>query len=690
MTTSYLTVGKKGESAMSRRWLRASLAFSLVLVFELGATRANAATDTPDIFDLPLEELMQVEEPTVYSASKHAELATRAPASVTVITAADIKRFGYRNLGDILRSVRGIFLSNDRNYTYLGMRGFFVPGDYQTRILLLLNGNRLNDPVYSSFYLDQDFVLDVDLIDRIEIVRGATSSLYGTNALLGTINVITKQGRHIGPLETSAAASRYDTYSGRLTWGDNFSEEDIESLVSGSFYDSNGVPHLSYPELNDSTGSNSLSNFNDAEEAEKFFSNVRWKHLTLNMAHSSRDKDLPTGSYGSILNSHSNETTDESTQIGLNYQDDLSEEWRIDGRVVYDYYSYQGSYAYDYSEAGDLSQIVLNQDDVSGDRATTTWQFDRRLAQGGTLSFGVEHEQLFSAKQKNFDVKPYLEYLNDDHSSWRSALFTQFDQLILERLKISTGVRCDYYETFGSALAPRVGLIFDPWDNTFFKTIYGRSFRAPNAYELYYDSPTDRGNPNLDAETIDSFEFAWEQLLGKHSSFTVAAFQFTLRDGITQIENPDNGVLVFENLDKLKGQGVDFEWQSVLTNGLRGRLSYSYQDSKNDTDDKPLAAVPHNLFKANLLVPLVPDWLFLAIEENYVSDRLRPAGSHTDAYSLTNLTLSSELLDGTLELSGSVYNLLDENYAHPAGLEFRQQEIEQNGREFRVKATYHF
>ena len=94
----------------------------------------------------------------------------------------------------MLRGVRGFYTTYDRNYSYIGVRGFARPGDYNTRVLLLIDGHRVNDGVYDMAPMGTDFLFDISLIDRIEVIRGPGSSLYGTNALFGVINVITKSG----------------------------------------------------------------------------------------------------------------------------------------------------------------------------------------------------------------------------------------------------------------------------------------------------------------------------------------------------------------------------------------------------------------------------------------------------------------------------------------------------------------
>jgi len=130
----------------------------------------------------------------VYSASKHTQPASQAPSSVTVITQEEIKRYGYRNITDILNSVPGFYETYDRNYSYMGVRGFGRPGDFNSRILVLVDGQRLNDNVGNTALLGNESLIDADLIDRVEIVRGPGSALYGSNALFAVVSIFTKSG----------------------------------------------------------------------------------------------------------------------------------------------------------------------------------------------------------------------------------------------------------------------------------------------------------------------------------------------------------------------------------------------------------------------------------------------------------------------------------------------------------------
>ena len=165
----------------------------LAFLFSMAAEKANCAAQEsfPDLSEATLEQLGTMK---VYSASKHLQAASDAPSSVTVVTADEIQKYGYRTLADILKTVPGFFVTNDRNYSSVGVRGFARPGDYNTRILLLVDGHRLNDNVYDEAMIGTEFPINIDLIQRVEVIRGPVSSLYGSNALFAVINIITRRG----------------------------------------------------------------------------------------------------------------------------------------------------------------------------------------------------------------------------------------------------------------------------------------------------------------------------------------------------------------------------------------------------------------------------------------------------------------------------------------------------------------
>src|SRR5262245_34482925 len=225
-----------------------SLAGACAVNLAFAAVNGPISSVEPPPADLSIEQLGNIEVPIVEAASKYKQKTTEAPSSVTIITSDEIKKQGYRTLADLLRNVPGLYVSYDRLYSFLGIRGFNL-GDYNNRVLLLVNGHRINNSLSDGAFIGTEFILDVDLIDRVEIIRGPGSSLYGANAFFGVINVITRKGRDMGGhgAEASGEAESYDSYKGRVTYGKNF-QNGLEVLLSGTIYESLGHGTLYFPE----------------------------------------------------------------------------------------------------------------------------------------------------------------------------------------------------------------------------------------------------------------------------------------------------------------------------------------------------------------------------------------------------------------------------------------------------------
>ena len=202
---------------------------------------------------------MRIEVQRVFGASERLQPVTEAPSSVTIVTADEISRYGYRTLADILRSARGFFVSNDRNYSYVGARGFARAGDYNTRVLLLINGHRFNDNVYDQAAIGADFGVDVAMMERVEIIRGPASSLYGTSAFFAVVNVITRNGASINGVSVHVDAGPHGTTMARISGGRRFANG-VDLAVSSTVEGNSGEKHLYFPAFDTPETNHGVSN----------------------------------------------------------------------------------------------------------------------------------------------------------------------------------------------------------------------------------------------------------------------------------------------------------------------------------------------------------------------------------------------------------------------------------------------
>ena len=212
----------------------------------------------------------KLELPKVVGASRWEQPIIQAPSSVSIVTRDEISKYGYRTLADVLRSLSGFHVSYDRMHPSLGTRGF-NRADYNNRVLVLVDGHRVNNNLSDGGFIGSEFILDTDLIDRVEVIRGPGSVLYGNNAFFGVINVVTRLGGDFASdgVEVSGETASYDSYKGRVSYGRLFSNG-VEMLLSGSVYQSQGPGALFYQAFNTSKQNLGIAQGMDEDKSASF------------------------------------------------------------------------------------------------------------------------------------------------------------------------------------------------------------------------------------------------------------------------------------------------------------------------------------------------------------------------------------------------------------------------------------
>ena len=661
------------------------LIISIILI-ALSAQVAAGDSNVEDLTDLSIEELLNVE---VISASRLGQKANRSPSSVSVLTAKDIRTFGWRTLSEALNGIRGLFTSNDRNYSYLGIRGFLHPNDYNSRVLFMIDGQRMNENIYDGGYMAQEFMLDMDLVERIEFIPGSGSSIYGANAFLGLINVVTKTGHAVNGTQLAGEAGSFDTYKGRVSYGKKLANG-TDILASASHYDSGGVENLYFPEFDAPATNNGIARNMDTERADRLFSRIQYKEFTLMGGFVDRFKRVPTASFQGIFNDPDYFTDDRQFFGNLKYSKALTDKTSLQMKSFYQGYDYDATQAYDNGGK------VTNHDSVSGrwwggEAQLTSTFFDRQR-----LMMGLEYQYDQRQRQLNYDTNPYAFYQDSNRHGHRVELYAQDDIQIFDDLIFSAGLRLDYHHMLKNLqLNPRLGLIWSPLDSTNFKLLYSSTFRAPNAWERDYNIFNNVANPNNYEERIKSYESVVEWHSATGLKLVGDLFYNNISQLLQQYIDPGYGAIgPFVNIGDYHAFGVELEAEKRWDSGRLLKASYTYSRLTDEAQGGIWAyASPQNSFKVHYAEPLFNNFANLGVENIYIGDRKALQGGLADAYDLVNLNLSSDRIMRGLTVSFGIYNLLGSHYQMLGGTgpaDITQNILPMNGREFRLKLQVAF
>jgi len=655
---------------MLRRYLAA---IALMFIHACLPTAADAQTA---FSEFTLEELMSIEIEPVFGASKRLQPVTEAPASVTIVTADEIARYGYRTLADVLRSVRGFYVSNDRNYSYLGARGFARPGDFNTRILLLVDGHRMNDSIYEQAAIGRDFGVDASMFERVEIIRGPSSSLYGTSAFLAVVNVIMQNGADVNGVTVSADTGTFGARNVHAAVGRKL-QSGVDFSLSASHSASDGPARLYVPAFDAPETNFGVAEHLDDEDASQLFGRLSFQGVTLTAAFGNRTKGVPTASYFTAFNDSRFRTADQRGFVEADYARTVKDT-HVVLRAYFDRYEYSGTYPYDVEEGEPGGAI---RDYASGMWAGSEARLTRSVAWRQKLSAGGEFRDNFrQAQGASTEGIPELDFATN-RSARVGAVYLQDEIMIHPRLHASLGLRYDAYAGFSKA-TPRAALILTPSPKQAVKYLFGTAFRAPNAYELDYFSEGTR-DETLRPESITSHELVWERYTGTWLRTSASVYRNHVSKLLTLDADPDRSTeYIFANRGDVRAAGVEVEGEWRFRR-LEGLASYTYQRTTDLETRMQLTNSPRQAAKIRFSTPGPVKGATIALETQYLGSRTTLAGNAVSSFLTANLTFVEPVAHG-LDLVAGVRNMFGAHYADPGSEEHRQDVIEQDGRVFTV------
>jgi iron complex outermembrane receptor protein len=653
---------------------------------------AQAQVEDQELSRLPLEDLMQMQ--VVTAASRFEQLISEAPSSVVVLGAADIRDFGWRTLADALATLPGLYVANDRNYSYLGARGFLRPGDYNSRFQLMIDGVRTNDAVFDQALIGSEGLLDMDMVKRIEFVPGPGSAVHGSNALFGVINVITRDGSGLPGLQAVAAAGSERERKARVSYGWH-AQDGADVLLAASSFARDGRD-LYFAEFDSPGQHGGIAHRLDYDRAQNLLLKAGYRGWQLSASHVSRTKGVPTGSYGAVFDTP-NSTRDTQTSAALSWTGQVAPRTELSAQLTWNRADYLGLGYYPGAhpaKSPGTTGPVLN---VDGDHARWYDASVHATFSGlprQKLVLGAELGRDGRLDQFNYDVDPYAVVLDDRRSGTRQALFAEDEVRLPAGFLVNAGLRFDHIGARLHRASPRVALLYKASPRDTVKLIYGSAFRAPNAYEMYYYAQQGAGgaasNPNLQPERIATREAVFEHAMAGAGHATLSLFQHEVSDLIDQQADAATGQLVFRNLDHARVRGAEAAFERQF-GGVRLRASYTWQLAQGSSHagaETWLADSPRHLANLNLVTPLRGE-ARLGTELLCSSARLAGQGL-VGGYCVANLTLTLPRVLRNADLSLSAFNAFDKRYADVAGPAFVQDTLQRQGRTLYAKLAYRF
>lgn len=626
--------------------------------------------DAGELAQMSLDDLLRVE---VQGATGYLQPLANSPAAAVVMDHDELRRNSYRNLAEALSSLPGIFVSNDRNYSYLGVRGFNRPGDYNSRILLLTDGARRNDALYDQAQVGHESPIEIDWVKRLEFVYGPASAVYGANALYGVANAVMLDGGDINGARVTADAGSGRARRVGLVAGQKI-DGDRDWFVGLAAYDARGQD-LYFREFDDGV-TDGWARGLDGEKYQKAYGKLRLGNWRLTGNLSWRDKNLPNAPYETAFGEAGTRTVDAHALAELAYDGPLANGWQQQFRVFTGGYRYDGDYRY----TGQLD----NRDQARAHWIGGDYRLSVTTLAGHKLVLGAETQWNRRLEQKNFDISPATSHLDSNRPSRVYGVFAQDEWRFHERWLLNLGVRHDKPSDYAGITSPRVALIFQPDSATTLKAMAGSAYRAPNAYERFYSDGgvLQKANPALLPERIHSTELAADYRLGQGGRVGVNLYRNTMRNMIDQVLDPVDGLYLFTNQSEVRAHGIELNAEIRWAAGQRLRGSIARQRSRL-ADGTELGNSPHLLGKLVFSMPLATGWT-LAGEWQGVSNR-RSLNASVPGSGVLNLALTSARLGGMGELVLGIYNLGNRDYFDPASSAFAQDALAQPGRQLRLR-----
>ena len=617
---------------------------------------------------------------------------SRAPAAATVITAHDIEAMGATDLSQALESVPGLHvsMSNVALNPIYEFRGIATKNNPE--VLMLVNGI----PITNVLWGERGQIwggMPLENVERIEVIRGPGSALYGADAFAGVINIITKTAEDIKGLEYGLRAGSFNSRDAWVQYGGKLGEFDSAFyLGAGNTDGQKGIIQQDSQSQWDRVFSTNVSLAPGPISAERKGIDARadlshdaWRFRA---GYQKRDLGMGMGVAGSLdpnARGHSSRLYMDVSYENANW----APNWDLSGVAGYfDIKERPGDPAYTLFPAGAFGGAFPNgmignpgHSERHSHASVSAFYtgFDQHRVRIGS---GYRIEDMYEVQEsKNFDssfnplcspigscTPPVVDVSNDPslvymlpHARNVSYAFAQDEWNFARDWTLTAGVRHDRYSDFGGTTNPRLALVWNAAYNVVVKAMHGTAFRAPSFAELYaINNPVYTGNPNLKPETIttDELAFSWQP---------VARLQNNLNFFRYRMSNIIVAATPYQNTGDQVGRGLELESTLDATSSIRLTGNFSLQHSIDQTTGLDAGMAPHRRLFFLASWRFAPLW-HISAKANYVADRMREPGDtrpKVPDYTLVDLNLRRESFAGNWDISAMVTNLFNRDAREP-------------------------
>ncbi|HEY5935784.1 MAG TPA: TonB-dependent receptor [Kofleriaceae bacterium] len=492
------------------------------------------------------------EEDVVVGAAKREQSLGNVASAVTVVSGDRIRRFGYRTIGEAVAAVAGVYLVDNRLSYSVGIRGLQIPGDFNTRLLVLVDGATVNEAWGAFAGLGFDAIVGIEEVSRIEVIRGPVSSVYGTNAFFGIINIVTR-----GAAETSRVWARAGAHSvnGILTSA-GFAAGGVDRQLRGSvhfmdrFGDTTSVPDVG-TNL-DQDGSRSFA-AGLVAAYDGTFAQVRAGRY---------NRESPFAPYDVLPTGPPYDQIDTQLLVEGGHTRALSRRLTVVARAYANIYRFSDT-SPPFEPVIDSPLDTTGVADTFGAELRGRWEIvvpDKLSGNRLGLTAGAEgsYNRTNSGAKKldgTIDVDIDLDYDLE-------GVYAEVDGQPAPWLGFTAGVRYDRHSVFTDRVSPRAALFLAKPERYGVKLLYAEGFRNASAYESYFEDGTDfADNRDIRPETIRSFEaVAWAKPFPGLST-RISGFYWDARDIIESrpLAPPDDNMLQFQNVARYVSRGIEAE-----------------------------------------------------------------------------------------------------------------------------------